>query len=80
VYSLNIGLVHWIFLSAYADTTPGSQSLGWLQRDLATYDREATPWLVVAWHACAARPCSCSALPSSAYMHIVLPTQAWPAG
>ena len=62
-YSLDVGLVHIIFLNAYCSamtsymTYPnaclvrGSRQAAWLAADLAAVDRAVTPWVVVVEHA-----------------------------
>ena len=69
-YSLNTGLIHWVFLSSevyHMDAFPIALPTGpllisapaqkaWLQADLAAVDRAATPWVVAVFH----RPFYCS--------------------
>ena len=62
-HSLNVGLVHVIFLNAYcsqlrsymvfpnACLAPGSAQAAWLKADLAAVDKQLTPWTVVVEHA-----------------------------
>jgi acid phosphatase type 7 len=59
-YSYNAGLVHWVMVAGYCpemkltSTQPclaaGSPQLAWLEEDLASVDRESTPWVVVVFH------------------------------
>jgi hypothetical protein len=70
-YSLNTGLIHWVFLSSevyhmnpFDVMLPSGKALtisapaqrAWLEMDLAGVDRAATPWLVAVYH----RPFYCS--------------------
>ncbi|XP_030507448.2 purple acid phosphatase 15 isoform X1 [Cannabis sativa] len=50
-YSFNAGGVHFIMLGAYAPYDRTSDQYKWLEDDLASVDREVTPWLVASWHA-----------------------------
>ena len=49
-YSLEAGMVHWVFVSGYETFTAGSPQYAWLQADLASVNRKVTPWLVVVFH------------------------------
>lgn len=52
-YSLNLGLVHFVFFStevfSFGGGSPALQQ-AWLARDLAAVDRSATPWVVAIGH------------------------------
>eukprot|EP00891_Asterochloris_glomerata_P008275 jgi/Astpho2/8275/Aster-01358 len=50
-YSVNVGPVHMVVLSNYVAFAKGSPQYNWLVKDLQTYNRTATPWLVAQWHA-----------------------------
>ncbi|PON32743.1 Acid phosphatase [Parasponia andersonii] len=50
-YSFNAGGVHFIMLGAYVAYDETSDQYKWLEDDLASVDREVTPWLVASWHA-----------------------------
>lgn len=50
--SFDVAGVHVTVLTPYADFKKGSHQYEWLKKDLAkNFDRSATPWLVVAFHA-----------------------------
>lgn len=59
-YSFDAGLVHWIMVAGYcpemtSDRTqpclaPGTKQYHWLKTELATVDREVTPWVFVVFH------------------------------
>jgi acid phosphatase type 7 len=59
-YSYNAGLVHWVMVAGYCPEmkltstqpclAPGSPQLVWLENDLASVDRDITPWVVVVFH------------------------------
>ncbi|XP_054806760.1 purple acid phosphatase 15-like isoform X2 [Prosopis cineraria] len=49
-YSFNAGGIHFIMLGAYISYNKSADQYRWLERDLASVDREVTPWLVAAWH------------------------------
>lgn len=49
--SFDVGGVHMVVLTPYAGYERDSKQYRWLQRDLADFDREVTPWLVVSFHA-----------------------------
>lgn len=40
-----------VVLSPYAGYSRGSSQYEWLERDLAAFDRQRTPWLLVSFHA-----------------------------
>jgi hypothetical protein len=46
-YSFDAGLAHVVVLCSYCDTRRASHQYRWLERDLASFDRARTPWLVV---------------------------------
>ncbi|KAG1677551.1 hypothetical protein FOA52_014449 [Chlamydomonas sp. UWO 241] len=49
-YSFEYGPVHFTVLSTEHDVSPGSTQYAWLQADLQSVHRCATPWLVVLQH------------------------------
>lgn len=59
-YSFNAGLVHFVMVAGYCPqmrTTheqpclkEGSDQRAWLENDLASVDRDVTPWVVVSFH------------------------------
>ncbi|KAK4266649.1 hypothetical protein QN277_027539 [Acacia crassicarpa] len=49
-YSFNAGGVHFLMLGAYTSYNKSGDQYRWLERDLASVDREVTPWLVATWH------------------------------
>lgn len=50
-YAFRVGLVHFIVLTPYVDSSAASLQYQWLQEELAArVDRERTPWLVVIMH------------------------------
>lgn len=49
-YSFDQGLLHTIMLSSEHDLTPLSTQYKWLERDLASIDRNLTPWVIVEVH------------------------------
>jgi len=49
-YSFDAGLAHVVVLCSYCDTRAGSRQYHWLERDLASFDRKKTPWLVLSTH------------------------------
>jgi len=55
-WSLNFGNVHFSLLSLEHDFTRGSQQYMWFAKDLATVDRNKTPFVIVGGH----RPMYCS--------------------
>ena len=50
-YSTTIGPVHVAVLDSYAGWAVGTKQADWLAKDLASVDRSATPWVIVAMHA-----------------------------
>ncbi|KAG2769481.1 hypothetical protein JG687_00005691 [Phytophthora cactorum] len=49
-YGFRVGLVHFIILTPYVDSTPTSLQYEWVQQEFQRVDRSATPWLVVIMH------------------------------
>ncbi|KAE9607950.1 hypothetical protein Lal_00003681 [Lupinus albus] len=49
-YSFNAGGIHFIMLGSYISQDKSGEQYKWLERDLASVDREITPWLVAIWH------------------------------
>jgi len=49
-YSFDVGPVHVLFYSAEHDFRPTSPQYAWIERDLHSVNRSATPWLVVGCH------------------------------
>ncbi|KAJ1404585.1 Purple acid phosphatase-like, N-terminal [Sesbania bispinosa] len=49
-YSFNAGGIHFIMLGAYISYSKSGEQYKWLESDLASVDREVTPWLVATWH------------------------------
>jgi len=49
-YSFDAGLAHVIMLCSYCDTVEGSAQYVWLRNDLASVDRDVTPWVLASWH------------------------------
>ncbi|KAI9914371.1 hypothetical protein PsorP6_008374 [Peronosclerospora sorghi] len=49
-YGFRVGLVHFIVLTPYVDSTQTSPQYEWLQQELLRVDRSVTPWLVVVMH------------------------------
>ena len=49
-YSYSFGLVHTIMISSEHDLSKGSPQHTWLQHELASVNRTATPWVVVESH------------------------------
>ncbi|MED6135941.1 Purple acid phosphatase 15 [Stylosanthes scabra] len=49
-YSFNAGGIHFIMLGAYTSFLKSGDQYKWLEKDLASVDREVTPWLVATWH------------------------------
>ncbi|KAM9958260.1 hypothetical protein ACTFIW_001121 [Dictyostelium discoideum] len=58
-FSYENGPIHFTVMSAEHDFLPGSPQFEWLNNDLASVDREKTPWVVFSGH----RPLYSSALP-----------------
>uniref|UniRef100_A0A1D1ZTK8 Purple acid phosphatase n=1 Tax=Auxenochlorella protothecoides TaxID=3075 RepID=A0A1D1ZTK8_AUXPR len=50
-HSHDVGPVHVVFLTSYAPYDEGTEQHDWLKRDLASVDRQRTPWLIAAFHA-----------------------------
>jgi len=55
-YSFDYGMVHFVMISTEHNFTAGSRQYQWLENDLASVDREVTPWIILAGH----RPMYCS--------------------
>ncbi|KAL1358304.1 purple acid phosphatase 15 isoform X2 [Arachis hypogaea] len=49
-YSFNAGGIHFIMLGAYTSFDKSGEQYKWLEKDLASVEREVTPWLVATWH------------------------------
>ncbi|PKI57589.1 hypothetical protein CRG98_022060 [Punica granatum] len=49
-YSFNAGGIHFIMLGAYIAYDESSDQYKWLEKDLASVNRDVTPWLVATWH------------------------------
>ncbi|KAK4752446.1 hypothetical protein SAY87_021244 [Trapa incisa] len=49
-YSFDAGGVHFVMLGAYIGYDESSDQYRWLEKDLASVDRDVTPWLVATWH------------------------------
>ncbi|KAM5569508.1 hypothetical protein ABKV19_016832 [Rosa sericea] len=49
-YSFNAGGIHFVMLGAYTSYEKSGDQYNWLELDLASVDRNVTPWLVAAWH------------------------------
>jgi len=49
-YSFNYGNVHFIMISTEHNFTSGSTQYNWLQNDLASVDRDSTPWVILGGH------------------------------
>ncbi|ETP45786.1 hypothetical protein F442_07863 [Phytophthora nicotianae P10297] len=49
-YGFRVGLVHFIIVTPYVDSTPTSLQYEWVQQEFQRVDRSATPWLVVIMH------------------------------
>ncbi|KAK7345357.1 hypothetical protein VNO77_15960 [Canavalia gladiata] len=50
-YSFDAATVHVIMLSSYTHFHPHSHQYTWLQSDLASVDRNITPWVIALFHA-----------------------------
>ncbi|RYG52446.1 hypothetical protein EON66_09740, partial [archaeon] len=50
-YGIRIGAVHYIMLSSYTDFSSTSDQYAWLVTELASIDRNLTPWVVATLHA-----------------------------
>ena len=55
-YSFDYGMVHFVMMSTEHNFTVGSRQYRWLENDLASVNRDVTPWVVLAGH----RPMYCS--------------------
>lgn len=42
--------MHIVMLGCYVDYLKDSEQADWLRRDLASVDRERTPWVIVGMH------------------------------
>ncbi|KAG7389626.1 hypothetical protein PHYPSEUDO_010023 [Phytophthora pseudosyringae] len=49
-YGFRVGLVHFIILTPYVDSTRTSLQYEWVQQEFQRVDRSVTPWLVVIMH------------------------------
>jgi acid phosphatase type 7 len=49
-YSFETSLAHIIYLNPYSNTSVTSAQYLWLERDLASVDRNISPWLIVVMH------------------------------
>ncbi|KAL4087282.1 hypothetical protein PRIC1_013179 [Phytophthora ramorum] len=49
-YGFRVGLVHFVILTPYVDSTPDSLQYEWVQQEFQRVDRSVTPWLVVIMH------------------------------
>lgn len=49
-YSLNFGVVHFVWISTETDFTPGSDQYKWIAEDLKNTDRQRTPFIVFQGH------------------------------
>jgi len=49
-YSFETGLAHIIYLNPYAVTNETSVQYQWLTKDLASINRQVTPWILVVMH------------------------------
>ena len=49
-YSYETGPMHVVMLGCYVKYLRDSKQAEWLRRDLASVDRERTPWLIVGMH------------------------------
>ena len=49
-YSYETGPLHVVMLGCYVEYTADSEQAAWLRRDLASVDRQRTPWVVVGMH------------------------------
>jgi len=47
---MNIGPAHFTFMSAEHDFLSGSEQWNWLNQDLASVNREKTPWIIFMGH------------------------------
>ena len=49
-YSLDFGVVHFVWISTETDFTPGSDQYNWIVEDLKNTDRQKTPFIVFQGH------------------------------
>uniref|UniRef100_A0AAV1T108 Purple acid phosphatase n=1 Tax=Peronospora matthiolae TaxID=2874970 RepID=A0AAV1T108_9STRA len=49
-YGFRVGLVHFIILTPYVDSSPTSLQYEWLQQEFQRVDRSVCPWVVVIMH------------------------------
>ena len=49
-YSYETGPLHIVMLGCYVDYLQDSEQAEWLKQDLASVDRQRTPWLIVGMH------------------------------
>ena len=49
-HSMDLGPIHFVFLSSELDMSAGSPQQKWVIADLAAVDRVKTPFVVVQWH------------------------------
>lgn len=49
-YSVNVGLVHFLQISTEQEFWPGSEQYEFIQKDLESVDRSATPWVIAGFH------------------------------
>jgi Icc-related predicted phosphoesterase len=50
-YSIDVGMVHMVFLNTFGDNSVGSPQYNWFVEDVQAVDRTETPWLIVISHA-----------------------------
>jgi hypothetical protein len=58
-YSFDFGSVHVVQISSEHDWQPGSEQYTWLEQDLQSVNRTATPWVVLTSHRMMVRECVC---------------------
>lgn len=49
-YAFTYGPARHVIVNAYADMSPGSPQYKWLQAELASIDRQKTPWVLLTMH------------------------------
>jgi len=49
-YAFTYGPARHVIVNAYADMSPGSTQYEWLENELASIDREKTPWVLLTMH------------------------------
>ena len=49
-YAFTYGPARHIIVCAYSDMSPGSTQHTWLENELASIDRERTPWVLLTIH------------------------------